>query len=423
MRPLPLAIYRAATDAAALPLRLYLRRRLARGKEDGERLAERLGRARRPRPEGPLVWIHGASVGESVSAIPLIESLLRQRPDVSILVTTGTVTSAAILAQRLPAGVIHQYVPVDRAAWAGAFLDHWKPDAVLWLESDLWPNLLAAVRQRGIPATLVNARMSDRSSARWLRWAPGSARWLLSAFARCLAQSETDAERFRRLGAKDVACLGNLKASAEPLPVDEGELARLRRILGKRPLWLAASTHDGEEALAGRVHRRLDRSDLLTVIVPRHPPRAAAIAAALAADGLVVARRSLGEAPRPETQVYLVDTMGELGLLYRLAGIALVGKSLLGTGGQNPFEPARLGCAVLFGPHMENFSEAAAALVSCGGAIEVADEAPLAATLARLLDDPAECHRRGEAARAYAEAQAGAAERVLAAIGPLLPQR
>lgn len=424
VQPLPLALYRLFAAAAGAPIAGFLRRRLRRGKEDPVRFGERLGRPGLPRPPGALVWVHGASVGEGLSALPLIAALQAERPDVDVLVTTGTVTSAAILAGRLPQGVLHQFVPVDRPQWARAFLAHWKPDLVLWLESDLWPNLLAEVADRGIPAVLVNARMSERSCRRWRYFAPGSVRRLLSVFRQVLAQSERDAERFRRLGADRVGCVGNLKAAAPPLPVDAEALTELRRQVAGRPLWLAASTHDGEEALAGRLHRGLAprHPGLLTVVVPRHAQRGAAVAAALSGDGLRVARRSAGERLAADTDIYLADTMGELGLLYRVAPVAFIGKSLIGRGGQNPLEAARLGCAVVYGPHMENFPELAPALEAAGGALRVEDEAGLDAALDRLLGDAEPRRRVAAAALRHAEAEAGTVERMLQAILPLLPE-
>ncbi len=420
---LPLALYRAVTDAAIGPIEAYLRARQRRGKEDAARAGERRGRPGMARPDGPLVWVHGASVGEALSALPLIEALRQRRPALNILVTTGTVTSARLLADRLPPGAVHQYVPVDRAPWVRAFLDHWRPDAVVWLESDLWPNMLAAIGLRGLPAALVNARISERSARRWARWAPGSARRLLSVFACCLAQSQADAERLRRLGAPAVATLGNLKLAAAPLPADPAALEVMRQALAGRPVWLAASTHEGEEALAGEVHRRLQarHPGLLTIIVPRHHLRGAAIAASLRGQGLAVARRGDGSIPDASDQIYLADTMGELGLFYRLSQIAFVGKSLRGHGGQNPLEPARLGCALVCGPHMENFAEIVAGLRAADALETVADGDGLAAAIDALLSDPDLRARRAAAARGHAEAAAGVVERMLDAVVPLLP--
>lgn len=421
VRPLPLTLYRAFTDAADGPIRLYLESRLRRGKEHPERFAERLGRPGRPRPAGPLVWLHGASVGEALSVLPLIDGLRRRRPDATILLTTGTVTSAKILETRLPPGVLHQFVPVDRVAWVTAFLDHWRPDLAVWLESELWPNILAALAARRVPAVLVNGRMSGKSYARWKRWLPGTVRSMLATFSACFAQTAGDAERLRRLGAA-VDGVGNLKEAAAPLPVDPDTLAALQAAAAGRPVWLAASTHAGEEALMGRVHAALRHRcpGLLTVIVPRHAERGPAIAAELSGQGLCVARRSAEEPLTAATEVYLADTMGELGLFYRLAGVAVLGKSLIGRGGQNPLEAARLGCAVLYGPHMQNFSEITAALEAAGAARVVADEAALAEAVATLLADETARRAMGEAGRTLAEAEAPVIGRILDRVTPLL---
>ncbi len=250
------ALYRILAVLAGPLIWLHLRRRLKRGKEDPARFAERLGKPGLPRPEGRLVWLHGASVGESLSLLPLVERLAA-RPGLSVLVTTGTVTSAALMTERLPQGAVHQYVPVDRPAWVKRFLDHWRPDLVLWAESDFWPNLLDAVDVRAIPLVLVQGRVSPNSFAGWKKWAPGLIRRMLSAFTLCLGQTPGDMERLEALGAPRVACLGNLKMAVPPLPADEERLARLRRAVGVRPVWLAASTHPGEELLAARVHQAL----------------------------------------------------------------------------------------------------------------------------------------------------------------------
>ncbi|MCP5367020.1 MAG: 3-deoxy-D-manno-octulosonic acid transferase [Hyphomicrobiales bacterium] len=416
-----LQVYRAATALGGPLIRLYLARRRARGKEDAARFGERLGHPGRPRPPGPLVWLHGASVGESLSLLPLVQRLRRDLPGAAALVTTGTVTSARLMAERLPEGAFHQYVPVDRAAWVRTFLDHWRPDLILWSESEFWPNLLCEPAARGIPMVLVNGRVSDRALATWRRHR-GLIRHLLAGFALCLGQSPRDAERLRELGAPRVDCLGNLKQAAAPLPVDAADLAALDAALDGRPRWLAASTHAGEEALAGRVHRALAgrHPGLLTMVVPRHPDRGAAVAADLRRQGLAVARRGGGEAPAADTDVLLADTLGELGLFYRLGGVAFVGKSLLAEGGQNPLEPAQLGCAVLYGPHMGNFTDTVAGLEAAGAAQAVADEAALAAAVDRLLADPAERARRAAAGAAFATARSAVLDDVMAALEPFL---
>ena len=406
-----LPLYRLGTNLAAPWANHFLSRRAIAGKEDAARLAERRGVAAEPRPPGFLTWVHGASVGEAQSALPLIDRLLARGP---VLMTTGTVTSAGLMRERLPPGAQHQFVPVDRPAWVGRFLDHWRPDLALWLESELWPNLVLATRARGTPMVLVNGRMSERSFRRW-RWAPGTIRTLLGAFDLCLAQSEASAERFRALGAGRVAVPGNLKFAAPPLPVDPGSLEALRAAIGDRPRWLAASTHDGEEAIAGRVHQALAPRfpGLVTIIAPRHPARGAAIAAELPGR---VRRRAAHEAP--DGDIYVADTLGELGLLYSLSPIAFIGRSLAAGGGQNPLEAARFGCAVLHGPEMANFREAVALIGDA--AREVADEAALTGAVGELLADPAAVAARGAEARRRAQAGAGTLDAVLAALAPYL---
>lgn len=416
-----LSLYRWATTLGGPAIRFYLDRRMARGKEDPERFGERLGRPGKPRPAGPVVWVHGASVGEAISVLPLIERVRALRPDSTVLLTTGTVTSARLMARRLPEGALHQFVPVDRVAYVRAFLDHWRPDLALWAESEFWPNLIGETAKRGIPIVLINGRVSDRSFARWRRHRK-TIKKILGGFKLCLGQSRVDAERLADLGAPTVASPGNLKLAAPPLPADPVILADLKAQVAGRPVWVAASTHAGEEALCGRVHRQLAPSHpgLLTVIVPRHPDRGPAVAGELAAEGLAVARRSAGEAIAPATEVYVADTIGELGLFYRLAGVAFIGKSLVPLGGQNPLEAACLDCAVLFGPHMGNFREIAARLKDSGGAGEVADEAALVAVLGRLLTDGEARRAQGAAASAFAKAEARVLERIAGELAPFL---
>ncbi len=417
-----LALYKGLTFAGGPLIALYLAGRRRRGREDTGRFRERLGIPGRARPEGPLVWLHAASVGETLSVLPLIERLDRDRPDLGLLMTTGTVTSAHIAAGRLPERAIHQYVPVDRGSYVRRFLDHWRPDATLWIESEFWPNLLSATQARAVPLALVNGRVSDRSYARWQRW-PGLIRTLLGGFALSLGQTERDAERLRKLGARNAKCVGNLKSAAPPLPADEAALADLRAALGSRPRWLAASTHAGEEEIAGEVHKGLAGRfpGLVTLVVPRHPYRGAAIAAALRGRGLGVAQRSADEAIGPETDVYVADTLGELGIFYRLAGVVFVGGSLVPHGGQNPLEPARLDSALLFGPHMMNFREMTEALLAAGAAQTVADGEALTDEAGRLIGDDEARRAAAEATERVAAHRAGALERVLAAIAPHLP--
>ena len=420
---MPASLWAGSTRLAAPALRLWLQRRLAAGKERPGRLAERRGVDPTPRPAGRLLWLHAASVGETVSVLPLIRALGRLDPRLNLLLTTGTVTSAALLLERLPGLGLgerarHRFVPLDVPGWAARFLDHWRPDAAAFVESELWPNLIAAAAARRIPLALINARLSERSFSRW-RLAPGFARRILGAFSLIAARSGEDALRLARLGAAGVTAAGDLKLAAEPLPVDEAERARLAVLLGTRPRWLAASTHPGEEAIAADIHRRLipDFPGLVTIIAPRHPERGPEILSSLA--DLAPARRSAGADP-PQGGLYVADTLGELGLFYRLAPIVFVGRSLAGHGGQNPLEPARLGCAIAVGPHTENFSAAVARLERAGSLFRVADGAALASWVGAMLRDPERARRMGEAARAAAAVDADLPDRLAASLLTLL---
>ncbi|MCW2237556.1 3-deoxy-D-manno-octulosonic acid transferase [Azospirillum canadense] len=415
------SLYRGLTTLAGPAVRLYLDRRRAAGKEDSARQAERFGAASLPRPPGRLAWIHAASVGEANSVLVLVDRLLDRSPDLTVLMTTGTVTSAQLMGRRLPARAIHQYVPVDLPDAVNRFLDHWQPDVVLWTESEIWPNLLAAVRARGIPAALVNARMSERSFARW-RYASGLITPLLSTFQVTLAQSEGDAERLRKLGARAVASVGNLKFSAEPPPARPDQLAALREACAGRPVWLHASTHPGEDEVAAAVHEALAARlpGLLTIVAPRHAHRGADIAALMQGRGLAVSRRSEGALPRAGDAVHVADTMGELGLFYRLAPVVCMGGSFVPHGGQNPVEPAQLGCAVLYGPHMWNFDEITRQLEGAGGALPLADAAALTEAVGRLLADDEARGRIVTGAASVTDRNRRIVDRALEVLDPVL---
>jgi 3-deoxy-D-manno-octulosonic-acid transferase len=352
-------------------------------------------------------------VGESLTLLPLIARL--QESGTEILLTTGTVTSAALMAERLPPGAIHQYMPLDHLPWMRRFLDHWRPDLVVWAESELWPNALGEIRARAIPAVLVNARMSDKAFRGWSRW-PGTARAVLAAFGTVLAQSREDARRFRALGGREVHTVGNLKLAADPLPVDLAAVAGVKDAIGQRPVWLAASIHPGEDTLAVDVHRALagTYADLLTIIVPRHPPKAAAMAATFAAAGLDVVQRSNGAAITPATDVYIADTIGELGLFYRVCDLVVVGKSFAVGGGQNPAEPAKLGCAVICGPDMSNFRDLTAALAAAGALRQVADASALIAAMTELLAAPTVRRAQGDNGAQFMAAEGNALAETMA---------
>ncbi|WP_413207207.1 3-deoxy-D-manno-octulosonic acid transferase [Rhodospirillum sp. A1_3_36] len=413
-------LYRALTTLGGPVIDVLLRHRQRRGKEDAVRLGERLGYPGLPRPPGPLVWTHGASVGEAKALLPLIKSILDQRPGLSVLLTTGTVTSARVVAEALPEGAFHQFLPVDKPAAVRRFLDHWSPDLTLWSESDFWPNLMVAAGQRNKPMVLLNGRISDRSHASWRRHR-GLAKRMLSGFSLCLGQTDRDARRLAEMGAPQVACLGNLKCAAPPDPADPESLTQARAALGSRPRWLAASTHAGEEALAGRVHRALKTRfpNLLTIIVPRHPDRADGVAEELRGQGLSLARRSEGW-PEPGTDIFLGDSMGEMGLYYRLSTIVVMGKTLVKMGGQNPLEPALLNSALLWGAGMTNFTDMALRLRAAGAAREVADEAKLTEVLGELLGRPDMVADMAKAGRLWAEGEGAVLGRVLNALSPYL---
>ena len=348
-----------------------LQERLKAGKEDPDRIAERRGEAGKDRPEGDLVWFHAASVGESLALLELIRRMLEERGDLTVLVTTGTVTSAGVMAERLPEGAIHQYIPLDARAFVTRFLDHWRPNLAVWCESELWPALICEAHKRGIPMMIVNARMSKSSHDRW-RFLRGMARSLLERFDRALVQDDITAMYLRRLGlpASRMEVTGTLKEGAAALPCDEGDRREIAEHLAGRPVWLAASTHEGEERIVLDAHHMALKVNprLLLILAPRHPNRGDEITQMLQADRWRYNRRTAGELPEAEANVYLADTMGELGLWYRVAPISLVGGSLQPIGGHNPFEPAALGSAIRHGPYVTNVVDIYQRLSEAGAA-------------------------------------------------------
>lgn len=414
-------LYHGLTRLAGPAVTRLLDKRAARGKEDPARRHERLGRPRLPRPAGRLVWIHAASVGESLAVLSLVDRLLADDAGLSVMVTTGTVTSADLMAKRLPGPrAFHQYVPVDLPGAVAGFLAHWQPDLVLWIESEFWPNLLGAIRRRSIPCALVNARLSAKSFANWRRL-PGVARRLLSVFRLALAQTAVEAERLRALGIQDSRAIGNLKYASAPLPADPVALAALMTAIGPRPVWCFASTHPGEEAMAIAAQRAvMDRlPDALLLLVPRHPNRGPEVAGILTESGLSFARRSLGALPGPGDTAYLVDTLGEMGLVFRAAPVTVMGGSFAPHGGHNPIEPALLDSAVIHGPHMGSFAEIQAGMAAAGGLLPLDGPAGIADAVAGLLTDPDRRAAQAAAARAAALRNAGALDAVMAALAPL----
>lgn len=419
--PFTLRLYRLASFVGSPIAPQVLARRLTRGKEHPERLAERRGEPSLQRPAGPLVWVHGASVGEMLAAVPLIERLRAQ--DFAVLVTSGTVTSAALAEQRLPKGVMHQFIPLDAPRFVRRFLDHWRPGLALFVESDLWPNLILSCAERKMPMIVINGRLSERSFSRWRR-VPGAIGALLARFDLCLAQSGADAERYAELGAQRIITTGNLKLDVPAPPADPSALQSLKNIIGARSVVAAASTHPGEEEAVIAAHQRLRTKfpSLLTVIVPRHPARGTGIAEIAKAAGLAVALRSQRAQPLPDVGIYVADTLGELGLLYRVAPIVFMGGSLASHGGQNPIEAVRLGAAVLHGPHVWNFAEIYSMLDQSRGAELVADGEALAAQLEAWLADAAARKAVAMAGSSVVDRLGGALKRTLAALEPYLMQ-
>ena len=419
--PGTLRAYRLLTTAAAPLAPLLFSYRLRRGKEDSARLSERRGKAGIPRPSGRLVWLHGASVGEITAVLPLIGRLCAD--GFAVLVTSGTTTSAELSQQRLPQGAVHQFVPLDVPKFVDRFLDHWRPDLALFVESDLWPNLVLASAARAVPLVLLNGRLSQRSFARWRR-IPQTIGAVLKQFDLCLAQSPADAERYSQLGGKHVGMTGNLKLDVPAPPAEAAQLEALRSAIGGRPVVVAASTHPGEEAAALDAHHGLRRRfpALLTIIVPRHPHRGAETAELARTAALTPALRSRGEMPETHTDIYVADTMGELGLFYRLAPVVFMGGSLVERGGQNPIEPIKLGAAITHGPHVWNFADIYSALDGAGGAEQVNDAAELEACVGAWLDDDGLRESVMEAGRRTVERLGGALERTVEALEPYFMQ-
>ncbi|WP_315706648.1 MULTISPECIES: 3-deoxy-D-manno-octulosonic acid transferase [unclassified Bradyrhizobium] len=419
--PMALRVYRGLSSAAAPFAPAVIRQRLKRGKEDPARTEERRGLSHDLRPQGPLVWIHGASVGEVLAAAALIERL--RALNLRILITSGTVTSAAIVAKRFPPDVIHQYVPYDSPRFVERFLDHWRPSLALFIESDLWPNLILAGAARRLSMVLINGRMSPRSFPRWRRMS-GTISALLGRFDVCLAQSKADAERFIALGGRNVVTTGNLKLDVPAPPADPAKFERLMATMRGRPMIVAASTHPGEDEILIATHKTLSGffPGLLTVIVPRHPHRGVAIAHLVAASGVQVGLRSREELPHAATGIYVADTMGELGLFYRLAPIVFMGGSLVAHGGQNPIEAVKLGAAIVHGPHVFNFSDVYEALDAAGGARLADGQEALVRQLGQLLADQEARQALASAGGRVVEQLGGALERTLAALEPYLLQ-
>ena len=421
-----LGFYKWATTLIWPLLRLFLSRRKLTGKEHPTRYKERRGYASIKRPKNKLIWIHAASVGEAMSSLALIEALLNLDKDLYILLTTGTVTSAAVMANKLPkTRVVHQFIPVDRPKWVRRFIKYWQPDLSIWLESELWPNLIAETLKVGSPLLLINGRMSESSFNKWKRL-PSVAAKLLGSFDLCLGQSIKDSARLKALGANNILSLGNLKLAAKPLDYNKTQFIKFKKYISIRDIYVAASTHPGEERIIAEAHLLLRQKypNFLTIIAPRHPDRGDVIEADIISHGLKIQRRSvLGfEMPDDDCDIYLVDSLGELGLFYRLSDIVFLGGTLAtDVGGHNPVEPAQLDCAIIRGSDMSNFTNFAAALDKLDGSIVINDAKTLASELDRLFSDNKLLARQIAASNKFADQGNAVLDDVIKAIKPFLP--
>ncbi len=371
-----------------LVIKRYINKRKENGKEDVKRFNERIGRPALKRPEGKLVWLHGASVGESVSMLPLIQKIIETYPDIHVMVTTGTVTSADVMNKRLPERAFHQFIPIDNPIFTTRFVKYWHPDVVLWFESEFWPAILSSIRRKNIPLILINGRISNKTFKRWQQF-DFLSKELLSCFTLCLGQSEEDAYRLRVLGAKDAICLGNLKYAGLPLPIDEEKRNELLTQINNRPLWLASSTHNDEEVKVAKIHQRLLAKfpDLLLIIAPRHPNRGQEITDELHKLNIKTALRSANEKITTATNIYIADTIGEMGLWYDIANLVFIGGSLIPHGGQNFIEPSRVRDAVIVGPYMHNFTDAMNRAKKADAIMQINDTVELEELVSQLLEN------------------------------------
>lgn len=415
-----LTLYSGATTALGAFAPVWLNARARAGKEDPARLRERFGRYDRARPAGDLIWFHAASVGESGVALALIEAMAAKEASLSFLISTGTRTSADLVARRQLPRLHHVYAPLDRGDCVRRFIAHWRPDAGVFVESEIWPNLILAAQRSAVPLALVNARMSVKSLARWQAWRTAGEK-LTKAFAWVSAADARTSQTLAELRGTEPPLLGNLKLAAPAPKIDARARDALKAEIGARPLWLAASTHEGEDNIALEAHARLCKTypDALLILAPRHPDRGAAIAAL--AQG--APRRSLFQ-PIGQSPVYVADTLGEMGVLFDLAPAALIAGSLLPhLKGHNPIEAAKLDAAIVSGPYVESFADVFAVLFARHAAVQAGDAAAIAAAIAALWSDQGARQAQLDAARAFtAEGDEAFAETVSALLA-LAPSR
>ncbi len=420
-----LKTYSGATRVLAPALPLWLHHRVTKGKEDPSRLSERKGISKISKPQGHVIWMHAASVGESQMLMPVLNRILAARPDFHVVITTGTITSAELLEKQLPTNAIHQYAPADHPKAVSNFLAHWQPEMVIFAESELWPNMLMMAKEKGIPMALINARMSTNSIQRWAKRGKKSGQALLSSFDVILAADTQTADGLSWLLGKDIECAGNLKDAAPALPCDADELKRLKAATKRRAIWCAASTHKGEEELIAQSVIEIKKSipNALLILAPRHPERAKEVKDILTKAGLKSLRRSSHRLPTRETDVYIVDSIGHMGMVYRLAKVGFIGGSLVqGLSGHNPLEPARLGCTIIAGKHISSFADAYMALFRYDGATRILSDQELAPSILKFLKNEKTRKAQSDAALQFAQSRNDVLEYVWDRISPLLPQ-
>lgn len=409
-------LYKIFTTLASPLIKAYLYYRKFKGKEDKFRFNERFGKATIPRPEGDVIWFHGASVGEAISMLTMIDKVREAYPDKKLLVTTGTVTSADIMAKRLPKDVIHQYVPVDLLSSVRRFLDYWKPSAAFFFEAEFWPNLVMEARNRGVKMVLINGRVSDVAFKKWEPHTDLSCQ-MLEEFELCLGQTSEDERRLKIMGAKNTMYLGNIKFAGAPLKFDEEERKSMAAKIGNRPSWVIASTHTTEEEVVADFHREIAKKypNLLTILAPRHPNRGDEVRRIIEDAGLRLAQRSKGEPLTEDTQVYIADTMGEMGLFFNLSKIVLMGFSLTpkANGGHNALEPAMSKAAVLNGPYYENFKDMFDRMIVANAVVVVRDIKEMPATIIDLLDNPDKLSELANRGYDFAMSESAVLDRVM----------
>ena len=388
-RSFVIALYLLLARLSAPLYWIAQKRRLRHGKENRARQGERWGKASLARPENnSLVWFHAASVGETQSILGIVDQLLAQDKQTSVLITSTTVSSANLLEKSTHERLMHQFVPFDCFRSVRRFLDHWQPDLAIWVESELWPQLLWETRRRRVPMALINCRISEKTSGRWQSW-PKAIFTLLNTFDAIMVQSKPTLQQIADLGVPDkkLTLTGSTKEDAELPQADPNKLAALRDKAGKRLVWLASSTHPGEDEILINAHRAaFDPSEALMIIAPRHPERGRDIVELARTMGFKVALRSKDQPLDPSVDVYIADTLGEMGLWYRLADAAFIAGSLSDHGGHNPYEPALLNCPIMHGPIDYNFRDIYAQLKAVEGAITARTPTEIAAALTKFKD-------------------------------------